>query len=98
MEKKVTGQRARIERASAFHFDTFENAKDAFKPFDEFNEQQKYLKPPVYTRYGNPSVASAEEAVKKLEGCEWALLTSSGMSAIDVALSIFPKKRNNVKD
>ena len=43
----------------------------------------------IYSRYRNPTVESAEEEIMKLEGCEWALLTQSGMSAIDTALSIF---------
>ncbi len=43
----------------------------------------------IYTRYGNPSVCAAEAAIADLEQSDWAVLTSSGMSAIDVALSIF---------
>jgi cystathionine beta-lyase/cystathionine gamma-synthase len=73
MGNKFTNRRVPIERASGFHIDSFETAEKAFKSFDEFNERTKYLKPPIYTRYGNPSVSSAEEAIKKLEGCEWAL-------------------------
>jgi cystathionine beta-lyase/cystathionine gamma-synthase len=43
----------------------------------------------IYSRYRNPTVVSAEEEIMKLEGSEWALLTESGMSAIDTALSVF---------
>ncbi len=43
----------------------------------------------IYSRYRNPTVVSAEEEIMKLENCQWALLTQSGMSAIDTALSIF---------
>jgi cystathionine beta-lyase/cystathionine gamma-synthase len=43
----------------------------------------------IYSRYRNPTVAAAEEEIMKLEKCEWALLTQSGMSAIDTAVSVF---------
>ncbi len=43
----------------------------------------------IYSRYRNPTVIAAEKKIVQLEGCAWALLTQSGMSAIDVALSIF---------
>lgn len=48
----------------------------------------------IYSRYRNPTVVSAEEEIMKLEGCEWALLTQSGMSAIDTALSVFQNGGN----
>lgn len=41
---------------------------------------------PVYTRYGNPTVAALEAAVAALEGGEAALAYSSGMAAIHAAL------------
>ena len=37
---------------------------------------------------------SAEEEIMKLEGCKWALLTQSGMSAIDTALSVFQRGKD----
>jgi cystathionine beta-lyase/cystathionine gamma-synthase len=43
----------------------------------------------IYSRYRNPTVVSAEEEIMNIEGSEWALLTQSGMSAIDTAISIF---------
>jgi cystathionine beta-lyase/cystathionine gamma-synthase len=43
----------------------------------------------IYSRYRNPTVVAAEEEIMKLEGAKWALLTQSGMSAIDTAVSIF---------
>ena len=49
----------------------------------------------IYSRYRNPTVVAAEEEIMKLEGTAWALLTQSGMSAIDTALSIFQKGENN---
>ncbi len=41
---------------------------------------------PVYTRYGNPTVAALETAVAALEGGEAGLAYSSGMAAIHAAL------------
>ncbi|MEE4116420.1 MAG: PLP-dependent aspartate aminotransferase family protein, partial [Marinilabiliaceae bacterium] len=40
-------------------------------------------------------VVEAEKRICELEKCEWALLTQSGMSAIDTALSIFQNGENN---
>ncbi len=45
----------------------------------------------IYSRYRNPTVVAAEEEVMKVEGCKWALLTQSGMAAVDVAVSIFQR-------
>lgn len=50
-------------------------------------EPEKY----IYSRYRNPTVEAAENEIMKREGSEWALLTQSGMSAIDTALSVFQK-------
>src|SRR3984957_4291453 len=40
----------------------------------------------IYTRYGNPTLAVAEEKIARLEGGEAALVTASGMAAISSAL------------
>lgn len=40
----------------------------------------------IYTRYGNPTLAVAEEKIARLEGAEAALVTASGMAAISSAL------------
>jgi methionine-gamma-lyase len=40
----------------------------------------------MYTRYGNPTLAVAEEKVARLEGAEAAVVTASGMAAISSAL------------
>ena len=39
----------------------------------------------LYSRYGNPTVAAAEEKIAALEGAESAVITSSGMAAETVA-------------
>lgn len=48
----------------------------------------------IYSRYRNPTVVDAEKEIMRQEGSEWALLTQSGMSAIDVAVSIFQNGKN----
>src|ERR1700732_500386 len=40
----------------------------------------------IYTRYGNPTLAVAEEKLAALEGAETAVVTASGMAAISSAL------------
>jgi len=45
----------------------------------------------IYSRYRNPTVVAAEEEIMKVEGCKWALLTQSGMAAVDVAVSLFQR-------
>jgi methionine-gamma-lyase len=40
----------------------------------------------IYTRYGNPTLAIAEEKIAALEGGEAAVVTSSGMAAVSSAL------------
>jgi len=67
---------------------------DAKTTADTFRKESDHQREPdmfIYSRYRNPTVVSAEEKIMKLEGCEWALLTQSGMSAIDTALSIFQR-------
>ena len=39
----------------------------------------------LYSRYGNPTVAAAEQKIAELEGAEAAVITSSGMAAETVA-------------
>jgi methionine-gamma-lyase len=40
----------------------------------------------IYTRYGNPTLAVAEQKIAALEGAEAAVVTASGMAAISSAL------------
>jgi len=75
-----------VYRDSGFELEDALTTAMAFeKERDHLREPEKY----IYSRYRNPTVVSAEEEIIKMEGCEWALLTQSGMSAIDTALSIF---------
>ena len=84
--KEVNSSRMPVYRDAGFEL------YDAATTSDAFNAEASHLREPdnyIYSRYRNPTVVSAEEKILKIEGCEWALLTQSGMSAIDTALSIF---------
>ncbi len=59
---------------------TYEDTEDLDRVFAGSSDN------PVYTRYGNPTVAAFEAAVAALEGGEAALAYSSGMAAIHAAL------------
>lgn len=77
-----------IYRDAGFELYDAESTSGAFR--DEANpvhDPELY----IYSRYRNPTVVAAEEEIMKLEGTSWALLTQSGMSAIDTAFSIFQK-------
>lgn len=85
-KKEVNSSRMPVYRDAGFELynaeitaGAFEHEKNAEREPDNY----------IYSRYRNPTVVSAEEQIMKLEGCDWALLTQSGMSAIDTALSIF---------
>jgi cystathionine beta-lyase/cystathionine gamma-synthase len=91
MKKKNThilGTRIPIYRDAAFFMGTTGQMKQTFElEKDHPRDPGNY----IYSRYRNPTVAAVEEQFMALENCEWALLTQSGMAAIDVALSIFQK-------
>lgn len=54
--------------------------------FADFNEKRAY----DYTRSGNPTRATLGEAIAALEQGAGAIITSSGMSAVDLVLSLLP--------
>lgn len=74
-----------LYRDAGFEFADAAATKDAFARETE-NERVPDLY--IYSRYRNPTVVSAEEEIMKLEESAWALLTQSGMSAIDIAVSV----------
>jgi len=87
-EIKVKPTRTPIYRDAAFFLGDLGTIKKAF------SDEENYSRSPetyIYSRYRNPTVVAAEEQIMELEGCKWALLTQSGMSAIDMALSIFQR-------
>lgn len=84
--KQLQSRRTPIYRDAGFVFDTIEQSQQAFDIEHSDPRHNDYV---FYTRYANPNVMAAEQAVARLEGSEWAMLTASGMSAIDVALSMY---------
>ncbi len=63
---------------SGFVYGSAEEAEAAFK-----DEIDKF----IYSRYGNPTVATFEERMRLLEGAEACFATASGMAAVYVALT-----------
>ncbi len=84
--KEVNSSRMPVYRDAGFELYDAKTTAEAFKKETEHSREPDIY---IYSRYRNPTVVSAEEEIMKLESCEWALLTQSGMSAIDTALSIF---------
>jgi methionine-gamma-lyase len=66
-----------ISRTSTFTFSSTEEMKRWAE-----GKSKAY----IYTRYGNPTLAVAEEKIAALEGGEAAVVTASGMAAISSAL------------
>ncbi len=86
MEKKINTSRTPVYRDAGFELYDPDTTKSAF---DRETENERLPDLYIYSRYRNPTVEAAEEEIMNFEKCEWALLTQSGMSAIDTALSIF---------
>lgn len=84
--KEVNSSRIPVYRDAGFELFDAQTTAEAFRKEAEHSRGPDMY---IYSRYRNPTVESAEEEIMKLEGCKWALLTQSGMSAIDTALSIF---------
>lgn len=77
-----------VYRDAGFFLGDAETTKKAFQDEADHPRSPEHY---IYSRYRNPTVVVAEESIMDLEQCNWALLTQSGMSAIDVALSLFMK-------
>ena len=86
--KPVNSSRIPVYRDAGFELFDAETTKNAFAREAE-NERVPELF--IYSRYRNPTVVAAEEEIMRLEECKWAVLTQSGMSAIDTALSVFQR-------
>ena len=84
--KEINSSRMPVYRDAGFELFNAELTAETFRKETENNRDPENY---IYSRYRNPTVVSAEEEIMKLEGCAWALLTQSGMSAIDTALSVF---------
>lgn len=84
--KEINSARTPVYRDAGFELPDAGITSDAFAAeTDHEREPDLY----IYSRYRNPTVVAAEEAVMTTEGSEWALLAQSGMAAIDISLSIF---------
>lgn len=90
--KEVNSSRMPVYRDAGFELYNAEITAGAFEGEKDAEREPEYY---IYSRYRNPTVVSAEEQIMKAEDCQWALLTQSGMSAIDTALSIFQFAGNN---
>lgn len=81
-----------VYRDTAFHLVDIPTMKQAFSDELEYNRDPELY---IYSRYRNPNVAQAETMLMDIEGSKWSVLTQSGLSAIDTALSIFQEKGSN---
>ena len=76
-----------IYLSSGFVYSSAEQAEAAFN-----EEIEKF----VYSRYGNPTVAMFEERLRLLEGAEACFATSTGVSAVFVALAALCGKGDRI--
>ena len=76
-----------IYLSSGFVYSSAEQAEAAFN-----EEIEKF----VYSRYGNPTVAMFEERLRLLEGAEACFATSTGVSALFVALAALCGKGDRI--
>lgn len=67
-----------IHTASSFFYDSVEELGQVFEQEAEGS---------VYTRFGNPTAGAFEAQMAALEGAEYAVATSSGMAALNLALT-----------
>ncbi len=75
-----------------FMEDAFLNPNRSKSVFTDPLSQEEY----IYTRYGNPTITTAEELIASLEEGEAALTFSSGMAAIAATIHTFLAKGDHV--
>lgn len=90
-KREINSARTPVYRDSGFELPTAGTTSGAFAA-ETAHEREPDLY--IYSRYRNPTVVAAEEAIMAAEGSEWALLAQSGMAAIDIALSVFQEAGN----
>ena len=90
-KKRIKPLKTPVYRDSGFKLESAETTRTAFET-EKLHQREPDLY--IYSRYRNPTVVSTEEKMMEIEASEWALMTQSGMSAIDTALSVF----HNAKD
>ena len=86
--KRVNSTRVPVYRDAGFELFDAETTAGAFRKEAENERVPEWY---IYSRYRNPTVIAAEDEIMKLEKSNWALLTQSGMSAVDCALSAFQR-------
>ena len=91
-KRAVNSSRMPVYRDAGFELFDAATTASAFRSETEHEREPDFY---IYSRYRNPTVVSAEEEIMKLEECNWALLTQTGMSAIDTALSVFHERERN---
>ncbi len=87
-KREINSSRIPVYRDAGFELFDAATTASAFRAETEHEREPDFY---IYSRYRNPTVVSAEEQIIKLEKCNWALLTQTGMSAIDTATSIFQR-------
>ena len=90
--KNVNSARVPVYRDSGFELKNAETTAGAFAEEGQHKREPDIY---IYSRYRNPTVVAAEEEVMKVEKCDWALLTETGMAAVDTAVSVFQKGKSS---
>ncbi|MFZ2286067.1 MAG: aminotransferase class V-fold PLP-dependent enzyme [Bacteroidales bacterium] len=85
-KREINSARTPVYRDSGFELPSAGVTSGAFAAETSHDREPDLY---IYSRYRNPTVVAAEEAIMAIEGSPWALLAQSGMAAIDIALSIF---------
>lgn len=85
-KREINSARTPIYRDAGFELPSADLTSAAFAAEAEHDREPDLY---IYSRYRNPTVVAAEEALMITEDSGWALLAQSGMAAIDIALSIF---------
>ncbi len=81
-----------IMHTSNFYFDTADEVED----FMRAKGQGKVIREHEYARYGNPTQIETERKLAAIEGAERAVLYSSGMSAVLLAIMTFMKPGGHI--
>ncbi|MBA4374306.1 MAG: cystathionine gamma-synthase [Thermodesulfovibrio sp.] len=81
-----------IMHTSNYYFDTADEVED----FMRAKGQGKVIREHEYARYGNPTQQETERKLAALEGAERAVLYSSGMAAVLLAIMTFMKPKGHI--
>ncbi len=81
-----------IVQTSNFYFDSCDEVMDYMKA----KADGKFIREAEYGRYGNPTQWECERKLAALEGAERAILFSTGMAAVVLALQAYVKKGDHI--